>query len=106
MDTTAIITFGEDEARHPEKYDIFTPDVKEYDTPGKYRVVLPGSENENEYMDIEVYENGMYNVLDHVVEPVKTETPDTTDNIDTSSSLGESFSIERIQNLLFKKLKK
>ncbi len=74
-----VMTFGEARALHPERYDIFTPTVKEFDTPGKYRVVLPGSENENEYMDIEVFEDGCYNVLNHVVEPIKSADRHNTD---------------------------
>jgi hypothetical protein len=63
------ITFGEYEKLHPE-LDIFTPTVKEFDTPGRYTVVLPGSNEEIEYMEIEVYADGCYNILNHVVENI------------------------------------
>jgi hypothetical protein len=65
------MTFGEYEKLHPE-LDIFTPEVKEFDQPGRYTVVLPGSNEENEYMEIEVYADGRYNVLNHVVEKIKS----------------------------------
>jgi hypothetical protein len=58
------MTFGEDEALHPEKYDIFTPDVKEFDTPGRYTIVLGGGLGVNETVEIQVYENGCYTILE------------------------------------------
>ena len=64
-----VMTFGEYEKLHPE-LDIFTPEVKEFDTPGRYSVLLPGPMGENEYMETEVFENGRYQVLNHVVEKI------------------------------------
>lgn len=73
------ITFGEYEKLHAEELDIFTPTVKEYDSPGRYSVLLPGPMGENEYMEIEVFENGRYQVLNHVVEPIKSADCHNTD---------------------------
>jgi hypothetical protein len=64
MDTTGK-TFGDIIKANPEIFDIWVPKNKPFDKPGRYTVVVPGSMNTNDTMEIEVYEDGGFTILNY-----------------------------------------
>lgn len=61
-------TFGEYFTENPD-LDPFTipEDKRVFDEPGKYTVHLAGPMGKEEYLVIQVYSNGGYTVLDHII---------------------------------------